>query len=187
MLGRLCAFIALSIALHALTLVAYTPRAVVVPPKSDAPRVLDAVLAPAPAPAPEGGASGSDEAAAPEANGEATQTSNTGADQAGSSLPLPEQWYTAPELSQLAHPLALPRLVYPKELAGSGKAIRLLMKLFVDEHGDIRKIEFVEPRRDAAFEMAALDGWHGVRFTPAIKDGIAVKSQKLLELEFTPE
>jgi TonB family protein len=89
-------------------------------------------------------------------------------------------------LTSIAFPIVQPRLEYPEALAGSGITRRLRLRLFVDERGVVRKLEFVEPRREEPFESAARKAWNEVRFSPAMKDGVAVKSQKLLELDFIP-
>jgi len=193
---RLLIFIAGSITLHALTFTAAYVPGRGAPALPETPRVLNAVLAPGSAPevAADAGdrpgdardtsdpAAGTTQAEAAEVQAKARALPPGGVD-----LPLPDKWYTATELGELAVPIVQPRLEYPQELAGSGIATRVRLKLFVDERGVVRKIEFVEPRRERAFEAAATKAWDEVRFTPAIRDGVAVKSQKLLELEFTPD
>ncbi len=188
---RLFAFICASLALHALILVSYSPGGS--GPRShqgNAP-VLHAELAPAPSdPASDvvagadRGASGIDATAAPSEG--AGASSAAGAGPAGDGIPIPEKWYTATELTILAQPLVMPALRYPEELAGTGVSARVRVKVFVDELGVVRKTEVEQSAPHRAFETAAMAAWEDVRFTPAIKDGRPVKSQKLLEFDFEP-
>lgn len=177
---RAAAFVALSLALHALTLTFVTPRGAAPVGPAMGP-VLHAVLASASARAERTAGSGEHDALSAGASAAAEGTRRQ-----GPALPVPEKWYTASELSTLAQPLALPMFDYPAEMAPSAASARLRLRLFVDEGGAIRKFEFLPPRAPKAFEDAAIAGWEHVQFRPATKDGVAVKSQKLLELEFVP-
>jgi len=196
---RLLIFIAASIALHALTFTAaYVPGRGSPALPVEAPRVLNAVLAPGRTPdvaentgdqprdAQDASATGADTAQTTLAEAVEREAKARAGARGGVDLPLPEKWYTASELTSIAYPIAQPKLEYPEELAGSGITRRLRLKLYVDERGVVRKLEFVEPRREGPFEAAATKAWDEVRFSPAIKDGVAVKSQKLLELDFIP-
>jgi TonB family protein len=191
LLQRLFAFICASIALHALILVVYSPRGSgALAYQGDAP-VLHARLAPTPSdPVPDvvaeadRSASGVDPAPSPAPGAGASSTAAAGP--AGGGMPMPEKWYTATELSVLAQPLVMPALRYPEELAGTGVSAKVRVKVFVDELGVVRKTEVVQSAPHRAFEAAAMAAWEDVRFTPAIKDGRPVKSQKLLEFDFEP-
>jgi len=191
---RLWLFIAASITLHALML-AYTPGGsggTTLELRSGAP--LHAVLAPLPAPRdaaaetlhtpPQDAAPG--RATAPVTDAAPLESTPPRAGAPGLDLPLPDKWFTAPELTVLAQPLAMVKLDYPDEFAGSTIITRVRVRLFVDERGTVQKIELVESGVDPAFGAAAIKQWQGVRFKPGIRDGVAVKSQKLLELEFLP-
>ena len=190
---RLCVFVCASVALHALTLVAYSPAGS--GPRSQHPgdtAVLQAKLIPAPrdpapnAPAaPEAVAASADSRAA-SAERDAARSAEDVPRTGGADIPLPEKWYPATELGALAQPLVMPSLRYPEELAGSGISAKVRIRLFVDERGTVRKIDIVEAGPEAAFNTAAVQAWQDVRFSPALREGIAVKSQKLLELDFQP-
>jgi len=188
---RLFAFICASFALHALILVSYSPGGSGPRSPQGTTPVLHAALAHPADPASDNvvagadrGASGIDAAAAPSEG--AGASSATGAGPAGGGIPMPEKWYTATELTILAQPLVMPALRYPEELAGTGVSAKVRVKVFVDEHGVVRKTEVVQSASHRAFEAAAMAAWDDVRFTPAIKDGRPVKSQKLLEFDFEP-
>ena len=184
---RVCAFLAVSIAAHALLLVGYAPGGggAGVASEGAPSRALSAVLAPAPSESPPAEAAPADPATSA---AEASPPPAAGAQepQPGLDIPRPDKWYSGAELTALAEPQLAPRLVYPRQLEGSGLSARVRIRLFVDERGLIRRSELVQPGPHAAFDEAALKAWEGVTFKPAQKDGSAVKSQKLLELEFTP-
>ena len=180
---RLLAFVCVSIALHALIIVGYSPIGSGLRAQSggNAP-ALHATLAPVAAGSAAGVAGGESESAStPQAVSAAG-----GGNPAGADIPLPEKWYTATELSVLAQPIVMPVLRYPEALAGSGVTARVRVKVFIDELGTVRKTEIVQPAPHLAFDAAAAEAWKDVRFSPALKDGHAVKSQKLLELDFEP-
>jgi TonB family protein len=190
---RLCAFVCASIALHALILAAYSPNASGLRSQRGASApVLHARLATAPADpvsnAPAGPHRSASGTGLDTSSSEAAPASSTGdrLRAGGADIPLPEKWYTATELSVLAQPLVMPVLRYPEALAGSGVSARVRVKVFVDERGAVRKTEIVESGPHPAFDAAAVSAWDEMRFSPAIRDGTAVKSQKLLELDFEP-
>jgi protein TonB len=105
---------------------------------------------------------------------------------ANTAIPAPDRWFPAEELSVRAEPLDNVHIDYPPELAASGAlgAVRLL--LHIDERGFVRKAHVEASLPHDAFGDAALNAWKQVRFTPAQKDGVAVKSRKRLEISFSP-
>lgn len=187
---RLCAFTAVSIALHAIMLFVYAPRGKGGQFHDDrGGYMVHAVLAPAPAATPseiETTRTDNDTAASKATEQAHLASGDAASRKKGSDFPLPDKWYTATELHVLAEPLAPANLLYPEEHIAQAIITRVRVRLFVDEGGVVRKLEVVESGAEPAFEAAARKAWQGMRFSPAVKDGVAVKSQKLLELEFLP-
>lgn len=186
--ARLAAFIAGSIALHALTIGAYVPGSGgdAATPAPAPGTVLHAVLAPAPL------AQSPDQAAdsrsgSRKARIDARAATRDAGPGDAATIPLPDKWYTASELDVRAEPLTREKLDYPAELGPLGPSGNVRVKLFIDERGIVRKAQIARSGPEAAFDRAALEAFRDVRFSPALKAGIAVKSQKLLELDFTPE
>ena len=102
-------------------------------------------------------------------------------------MPVPERWYEAVELDRRAEPLTPVEPVYPAELAGlAAVPAKVRLRLFIDERGTVRKLEIAVPGPHPQFDDAAIRAWEDVRFSPAMKDNVTVKSQKLLELAFAP-
>jgi TonB family protein len=193
---RLFGFVAASLALHAGTLISFPPAGLVSALDRGAAqsRPLYATLAPA-ARTHFAASENTDTQALQQANparGNAdTPVSDANAEArmgvpGGADLPFPDKWYTASELDVRAEPLGEVRLSYPEELEGSGIPGRAHVLLFIDERGVVRKTHLVESEPARLFDNAALRAWGDVRFSPAKKRGVAVKSQKLIELEFKP-
>jgi TonB family protein len=194
---RLLTFCGASAALHVATLISFPPAGVSSAPYrgESRPEPLYATLAPAQAPhfAALDGSEGRQEATAAadpvgppqdvavDAKADARMGVPGGAD-----LPLPDKWYTASELDMRAQPLDEVRLTYPEELQGTGIPGRVRVLLFIDERGVVRKTQITQAEPARLFDKAALQAWVDMRFSPAKKGGVAVKSQKLLELAFDP-
>ena len=109
-----------------------------------------------------------------------------GAGEKSLSLPVPDTWYVSSELDVRAEPLTEVRLHYPEAVAGQPVAGRVRVRLFIDEVGIVRRIQIASSVPEGVFDDAARAGWQDVRFRPARKNGVAVKSQKLIELTFQP-
>jgi TonB family protein len=192
-------FCAASMLLHALALAVDPPGAMSIGQGSSGfPNALHAVLSPLHAvfesTASDSGELFADAAPAPvSAPVSARQdTSQNGEEPAAASgftagaFPLPDRWFSADELSVRAEPLTDVQVGYPAELAQRGLVGRVRLLLHIDERGVVRKAQIEESLPEGVFDSAALTAWADVRFSPAMKDGLAVKSRKLLEISFLP-
>jgi TonB family protein len=99
--------------------------------------------------------------------------------------PVPDKWYTAEEVDVRAEPLTPVNLVYPEQSAHRIRG-RVRIALFIDERGWVRKAQVLASEPERLFDDAAIRAWQEVRFSPALKDDLPVKSEKLLEMDFTP-
>lgn len=196
---RLGGFIAISIALH-LMMAAGAGRLDVsarrfgdVPARPD----LHATLAPRDHAQVEPGASRVDPGATETAKESAPEPAPTesaprpgaaGApvEEAGLALPAAEKWFTAGELDVRAEPLTSVELRYPENLRNQPVIGKVRLRLFIDERGVVRKMQIAASEPDGLFDDAAKQTWEDVRFSPALKNGAPVKSQKLLELLYQP-
>jgi TonB family protein len=100
--------------------------------------------------------------------------------------PAADKWYTAEEVDARAEPLAPFRLGYPERLAGSRIKGRVRIALFIDEQGWVRNAEVLASQPERLFDEVAVSAWQNVRFSPAFMKHQAVKSKKLLEINFEP-
>jgi TonB family protein len=101
-------------------------------------------------------------------------------------FPVPDYWFSVDELSVRAEPLTDVQIPYPAELADRRVVGLVKLLLHIDEQGFVRRTLVEESIPEGAFDRAALAAWADVRFSPAMKDGVAVKSRKLLEISFLP-
>jgi TonB family protein len=191
---RLLLFVAASIALHGITLGFDVPsdgarrRA----PSASATPPLDATLMRA-----------SDAAASAPVTATSEQTSEHGGnaqtdtqDATGPArgpaaadrlnLRFPDKWYSASELDVRAEPLDAVEFEYPRSPGGGVIIGRVELALYVDERGYVRKLEVRKSEPERVFDEAALKGWRDVRFSPAMRGGTAVKSEKIVQVDFQP-
>lgn len=195
-LQRLGVFIAASLFLHALTFGSYVPGSggYQSPGGRASHTVLQAQLVHGHVPQPTGGPPREVPAHEPHLDveqtwGQAAAVSKpaTGDVSGTMPMPLPERWYEAAELDRRAQPLSPVELAYPAEFAGMSAApATVRLRLLIDERGALRKLEVETSGPSPEFDEAAIRGWAAVRFSPAMKDGVTVKSQKLLEVAFAP-
>jgi TonB family protein len=99
--------------------------------------------------------------------------------------PVPDKWHTAEEVDVRAEPLTPVNLVYPEQSATRIRG-RVRIALFIDERGWVRKAQVLASEPKRFFDDAAIRAWQDVRFSPALKGDVPVKSEKVLEMDFTP-
>lgn len=100
-------------------------------------------------------------------------------------LPMPDKWYTASELDVRAEPVSRVDFAYPPNLE---RIIgRVEIALFIDEQGNVKKAQVLAAEPEKLFDEAALNGWRNVRFSPAMRGGVAVKSEKIVQVDFQPD
>jgi len=101
-------------------------------------------------------------------------------------LPL-DRYYASFDVDVRAEPLNDPPLVYPVrayQLRARGK---VTLRILINERGGVDDVTVVgvEPR-GFHFEEAALEAARALQFSPAMRYGNRVKSQKSLEVVFNP-
>jgi TonB family protein len=84
-----------------------------------------------------------------------------------------------------AEPLTAVNVAYPEQLAAPIRG-RVRIALFIDERGWVRKAQVLASEPEQVFDAAAIQAWRDVRFSPALKADLPVKSEKLLEIDFMP-
>lgn len=95
-------------------------------------------------------------------------------------------YYSARELDAYPRPLASLSFDYPERAARQSLSGKLLVQLLIDEHGTVREVSVVDAQPADYFEDVALPVLAAARFSPALKNGRAVKSRVLLSLSFGP-
>jgi periplasmic protein TonB len=93
-------------------------------------------------------------------------------------------YYPAKQLDVYPQPLTQIRLDYPDSAASAKVDGRLLVLLLIDEFGIVNDASVVESQPEGYFEDAALAVFRAARFSPAQKQGHAVKSRVLLQVKY---
>lgn len=100
-------------------------------------------------------------------------------------LPL-EHYYTARELDVRAEPLNDVALVYPQLAYQQRIRGKVTLRILINERGGIDQVSVLESEPRDVFEEAALTATRALEFSPALKNGRRVKSQKTIEVTFDP-
>ena len=93
-------------------------------------------------------------------------------------------YYPAKQLDVYPQPLTAIRLDYPDSAAKARVDGRLKVLLLIDEFGVVNDVSVVEAQPEGYFEEAALATFRSARFSPAQKQGHAVKSRVLLQVKY---
>lgn len=93
-------------------------------------------------------------------------------------------WYPAKQLD--VHPTALYPIkpAYPEKGAEQGVEGNVVLLLLIDEAGVVKEVTVMEASPEGVFEESALAAFRNTRFTPAQKNGRAVKSRVLIRVSY---
>lgn len=101
-------------------------------------------------------------------------------------IPVANRYYTAREVDRRANPLAEIAPVYPPAGLSGGISGKVVLLLLIGETGSVDGVQILEARPKGMFDDSARAAFSAAKFTPAMKDGRAVKSQKIVEVTFEP-
>jgi periplasmic protein TonB len=93
-------------------------------------------------------------------------------------------YYTVKQLDVYPQPLGPIKLDYPDSAASARVDGHLLVLLLIDEFGIVNEASIVEAKPQGYFEDATLAVFRGARFSPAQKQGHAVKSRVQLQVKY---
>ena len=96
------------------------------------------------------------------------------------------RYLTSSELDERAAPLELAPLVYPERAHLNRIAGSVRVRVFISRAGTVDRAEVVSASPAGHFEEAALEAVRSSRFSAGRKDGEAVPSQKVIEVNFDP-
>lgn len=100
--------------------------------------------------------------------------------------PVPTRYYSSSELDERATPIEVAPLMYPEKAYLNRIAGKVRLRIYVSDAGRVERTDVLEASPRGHFEEAAVDAARATRFRPARKDGRAVPSQKVIEVEFDP-
>ncbi|MDB5872861.1 MAG: TonB family protein [Ramlibacter sp.] len=90
------------------------------------------------------------------------------------------------KLSAPPQPQDMVEVPFPADVSGIVD-LKVRIALFIDELGTVRRIRIDSPDVPSPFVVAVLDSFSAVRFNPGKLDGMAVRSQIRLEVEFNAD
>lgn len=90
------------------------------------------------------------------------------------------------EVDVRAQPVRMPVLVYPEKAQRMRIGGLVRLRVYIGKSGKIDAVDVVAADPPGVFEEAALQALLSTSFTPARKNGRAVDSQKLIEINFDP-
>ena len=97
-----------------------------------------------------------------------------------------ERYYTSREVDVRAEPLNDPPLVYPQRAYEMRIRGKVTLRILINERGGVDEVLMLESEPHGVFEEAALDASRTLQFSPAMRFGRRVKSQKTIEVAFDP-
>lgn len=98
-------------------------------------------------------------------------------------LPAPH-YFPASELDRRPEPIGNIVLVYPENAPDDIAESRLRLRLLINESGGVDTVLVASAELPGVFEESAIKAFRGARFSPGIRNGVAVKSQKLVEISY---
>ena len=103
-------------------------------------------------------------------------------------LPAPaiERYFSSREVDERAEPVNQVDLEYPAEALARNVSGAVKLRLLIDKGGTVREAKVLESEPQGVFDEAALRAIRGLRFQPAIRNGVAVGSVKTIEVPFYP-
>lgn len=108
------------------------------------------------------------------------------AEVAPSAAPQESHYYLSSEVDVKARPIYLEPLVYPERAYYAKIVGRVKLRVHIAADGNIDAVDVLEAEPRGMFEDAALKALLNSRFLPAMKDGLNVPSEKLLEITLDP-
>jgi protein TonB len=95
------------------------------------------------------------------------------------------EWYTAKDLDLYPRALAPVEPAYPPSAADVSGDV--LLQLMIDEFGAVSEATVVKAEPAGYFEESALQAFKAARFSPAQRDGYAVRSRVVVKVRFAPQ
>lgn len=133
-----------------------------------------------PAPAGTAGAAPTEKAPEPAAAEPATETRQA--------LTLPEQYFRTRDLDSPAQPIGRAPLFYPEGAFHHRLRGVVRLRVFIGADGLVESLEVLSSApQNVHFEEAAQNAMRMLRYTPGLKDGQPVRSQKVIEVTFDPD
>jgi len=100
---------------------------------------------------------------------------------------VPPRYLSSREVDTPAVPRQYAPLLYPEEALAARIAGVVRVRVFISERGTVDSAHVVSANPPGSFDGAALEAIRKMAYAPAMKRGLPVKSQKLVEVTFDPD
>ena len=97
-----------------------------------------------------------------------------------------DRYYLSSEVDVRAEPIGETNLVYPQLAYQQRLPGKVTVSILISQRGSVDEVSVVKAEPPGIFEQAALNAVRELKFSPALRGGRAVKSKKLVEVEFDP-
>jgi protein TonB len=192
--NRLLVGLAISVSMHVAIVLAVRPVTYAyVPPQPLHVEIRDVTPAPTVDGASSVAAAQSDYSALLSAPAKASEPSRTEAREtapdphSGADLGLAtDRYYLSSEVDVRAEPIGETNLVYPQSAYQQRLPGKVTVSILISQRGSVDEVAVVKADPPGIFEQAALSAARELKFSPALRGGRAVKSKKLVEVEFDP-
>jgi TonB family protein len=105
---------------------------------------------------------------------------------AAQGMPLATYFFARDEVDRPATAVSDVMLRYPREAFAAGTHGNVILEVFVDASGSVVRTSVVEAAPQGIFESAAQDAIGQLRYRPALRDGVTVRSRRLVQVVFDP-
>lgn len=95
-------------------------------------------------------------------------------------------YYETRDLDDLPVTLAPIEPRFPDDAARAGVAGHVTLEVHIDEFGVVREAHVIDTAPAGRFESSALESFRAARFTPAQRNGQAVRCKVVIRVDFTP-
>jgi protein TonB len=108
-------------------------------------------------------------------------------DSESAGLPAAEVFYRGSEVDERAEALNVVDIAYPEAALAERVSGVVVLRLLIDHRGVLREVSVRSAQPPGVFEEAALQAARGLRFRPALRNGVPVGSIKVVEVPFDPD
>jgi TonB family protein len=97
-----------------------------------------------------------------------------------------DRYYASSEVDVRAEPIGETSLVYPQLAYQQRLPGKVTVSILINQRGGVDDVAVIKAAPPRVFEEAALNAARALKFSPALRGGRAVKSKKLVEVNFDP-
>jgi len=97
-----------------------------------------------------------------------------------------DRYYLSSEVDVRAEPIGETNLIYPQIAFQQRLPGKVTVSILINQRGGVDDVAIAKAEPPGVFEESALNAVRALKFSPALRGGRAVKSKKLVEVNFDP-